>query len=254
MGRGLVAIGLAIGLVASACGGSPLATPRESSSGGIPGKVGSTLPVGLASNLGSLVSYQFSESIPRSPAQTGESPSSASSSAASSPSSLDPLLISGTVVNTPSRALLINRHPAQFIVVGGKAWRSADGVTWTVGDPADTIVMDLVPGHDYPTWFDAKAGYFRATGDETKNDVLCIHYKGDASLSGLYTGNAGASAVFQAELWIAKVGDYPVSGVYGFVAPSDSVGWSWGFSFDITNVNDPSNRVTEPSSIIPLPS
>jgi hypothetical protein len=252
--RVLVSVCLAVGLAVSACGGaSPTGTHGPGGSHGL-GNVGSTLPTGLASNLGNLASYQFSESIPRSSAPSGASSAASGASPAASIGSLEPLLVSGTVVNTPPRALLINRHPVQFIVIGDQAWRSADGLTWTVGDATDTMLLDLLPGHDYPMWFDAKASYFRAVGDELKNGVQCVHYKGDASLAGLYSGNAGAEAVFQAELWIAKDGDYPVSGVYGFIAPSNSLGWSWGFSFDVTNPNDASNRVTEPSNVVPLPS
>jgi hypothetical protein len=176
------------------------------------------------------------------------------------PTNRDPLTISGTVVNRPVKALSINTHPSQFIVVGDQAWQSTNGITWTAGDPTDTILTDLLPGHDYPTWFDAKATYFHAVGDETKNGVACIHYQGDKSLQGLYAGVAGTSVPFVADLWIAKDGEYPVSGTFGFAGAAGAAGAaegpsvSWGFSFDIVNVNDSSNRVSAPSSVVALPS
>ena len=145
-------------------------------------------------------------------------------------------------------------RPDQFIVIGSQAWRSADGMIWTAGDPTDTILTDLLPGHDYPSWFDSKAGYFRAVGTESKNNVACIHYKGDASLIGLYSTSGDASGVFEADLWIAQDGDYPVSGTYGFTSPTDSTNWSWGFSFDIFNANGSANQVTAPVNVVPLPS
>ena len=145
-------------------------------------------------------------------------------------------------------------------MVGDQAWQSTNGITWTAGDPTDTILTDLLPGHDYPTWFDAKATYFHAVGDETKNGVACIHYQGDKSLQGLYAGVAGTSVPFVADLWIAKDGEYPVSGTFGFAGAAGAAGAaegpsvSWGFSFDIVNVNDSSNRVSAPSSVVALPS
>jgi hypothetical protein len=265
---GPLAAGLAIGLAVGACSGSPApANPSAPSGGGYAGDsgdAGAPLTTGLAANLDKLVSYQFTETI-------------LSSSAGSS----GPLVLSGTVVNTPSKSIWIKTQPAQYIVIGDQAWRSYDGSTWTIADPTDTLVTDLLPGHDYATWFDAKADRFRDVGDETKNDVPCIHYKGDASLASLYTGTDAASGIFLAEVWIAKDGNYPVSGTYGFVATAGATGAaattataapaagasasgaaspsgaatsrSWGFSFDITHVNSLINSVDVPTHVVAIP-
>jgi hypothetical protein len=270
----------------SACGASS-ATHSPSPSGSLAvADVGSSLPVGLAANLDALGSYQFSESIPTSspnasPTPTrsssvgpsvsirptvsarpsGSMPPGASSSAsasatpaASASPAAAPLVISGTVINRPVKSLYIYARPDQFIVVGNQAWRSADGMIWTAGDPTDPILTDLLPARDYPAWFDSKAGYFKAVGAESKNNVPCIHYRGDASLIGLYSNSGDVSGVFEADLWIASDGNYPVSGVYGFTSPADSAKWSWGFSFDIFNANGSANQVTMPSNVVPLPS
>lgn len=251
-GRRLVSAGIVVGLVVVACG-SP-AAPQQSSNPQASldaGQVGSTLPVGLLDNLDKLDSYQFTESIPRLSASASASVSASPSAA---PTNSGPLTVSGTVVNRPSRALSINTHPSQFIVVGDEAWRSTDGITWSVGDPTDSILTDLLPGHDYPTWFDSKATYFHAAGEETKNEVPCIHYKGDTSLEGLYAGVAGTSVAFVADLWIAVDGQYPVSGTFGFAGSADSPAVSWGFSFEILNANGSSNGVSPPSNVVALPS
>ena len=84
--------------------------------------------------------------------------------------------------------------------------------------------------------------------------MACTHFKGNSSLSALYAGIAGVSANFQADLWVAKDGNYPVSGVYGFTASAGGQAGSFGYSFDITNVNDASNQVTAPTNVIALPS
>ena len=239
--RGAVVVCLAIGLIVGACQSStPSASPSSPAASRDGGNVGASLTTGLASNLDKLDSYQFIESIPLDSTSTG----------ASSGSGL--LVITGTVINRPVRSLWINTHPAQFVVVGDQAWRSLDGITWTISDPADPFLTDLLPGHDYALWFDAKAAYFKVVGQEPVHGVPCIHYQGDASLSSLYSGSAGASASFQADLWIASDGNYPASGVYGYTAMA-SPGGSWGFSFDVSNANDSSNAVAAPTNVVAIP-
>jgi hypothetical protein len=61
------------------------------------------------------------------------------------------------------------------------------------------------------------------------------------------------STSFQADLWVAKDGNYPVSGIYGFAASSPGQGASFGYSFDITNINDASNIVTAPTDVVAIP-
>ncbi|HEX7491863.1 MAG TPA: hypothetical protein VF337_09205 [Candidatus Limnocylindrales bacterium] len=242
----LVAVGIALSLVAVGCGSSAVPSRSPSPIASVAaGEVGAPLPVGLSSNLDKLDSYQFSQSIPR--------PSAAPSSGPA-PTNQDPLTITGTVVNRPVKALSIDTHPSQFIVVGDQAWQSTDGITWTAGDPTDTILAGLLPGHDYPTWFDAKASYFHAVGEESKNGVPCIHYRGDASLEGLFSGSVGTSVSFLAELWVAQDGLYPVSGTFGFSASAEAPGMSWGFHFEILKANDAANLVSAPSNVVALPS
>jgi len=48
-------------------------------------------------------------------------------------------------------------------------------------------------------------------------------------------------------------GNYPVSGVYGYTASAGGQGGSFGFNFDITNVNDPANQVTAPANAVAIP-
>jgi hypothetical protein len=204
---------------------------------------GDSLTAGLASNLDKLESYQFIESMP----------TSSSASPGASPSAGDPQFISGTVINRPVKSIYINGRPAQFILIGDKAWRSMDSNTWTAGDPADTFLTDLLPGHDYVTWFDAKSSYFKVVGAEPKNGIACVHYQGDSSLASLYSGAAGSSAAFQADLWIAQNGSYPVSGVYGFTDTAGAQGGSWGFRFDVSHANDPANVILAPANVVAIP-
>jgi hypothetical protein len=45
-----------------------------------------------------------------------------------------------------------------------------------------------------------------------------------------------------------------MSGIYGFFATSGGEGGSFGYSFDVTHINDASNVVTPPTNVIALPS
>jgi hypothetical protein len=240
---GILAAGVLIAVTIAACGNSPApGLPGVNNNGG-GGGGGSALAAGLSSNLDKLDSYQFSENI-----------FGSSSGNAASPGDSGTFSITGTVVNKPVKAMLINDFGMQYIVIGTQAWTSFDGTSWTPTDPSSSSMTDLLPGHDYSTWFDQNATNFTVAGNETKNGVQCIHFKGNSSLGALYQGIAGVSANFQADLWVASDGNYPVSGVYGFSASSGGQSGSFGFQFDVTHINDASNKVTQPTNIIAIPS
>jgi hypothetical protein len=225
--RGLLALGLAVGLVAAACGSSsPPVVP------GVPvanaGGTGS-LTSGLSSNLAALDSYQFSWSF-----------SSASSTATSADTGS--YQTSGTVINKPTKAYKINNMGfLQVIVIGDKGWMSSDnGNTWMTDTTytSDSSSLDsLLPSSLYGSDFDTNASEFTVAGSETKNGVDCIHYTGSSNL-GAIGALTGVNATFKSDLWVAKSGNYPVSGFYGWTAASGGEAGSWGYQFDITHVND----------------
>jgi len=242
--RSLVAVGLAIGLVAAACGSSsstsnPLGPADGTSAPKATG--GAELTSGLSANLASLDSYKFTWSLTGSSSGSGASPDDSGA-----------VTVSGTIINKPSPAALVNDLGIQFIVIGNRAWISSDGNSWTTTDPTTFSVTDLLPSNDYATWFDANSADFTAVGEETKNGIDCIHYTGNSSLGALYAA-PGVSAKFQADLWVAKDGNYPVSGVYGFAAAAGGQSGAFYYTFDVTNVNDASNKVTPPTNVISIP-
>lgn len=248
-GRGLLALGVALALVAGACGSSsstpnPFGLPGVGgNNGGNNGGNGASLTSGLSSNLDQLTSYKFTWSL-----------ASASTGAGNSPGETGSFGTSGTVINKPTPAYAVTSLGIQYIQIGTQQWTSFDGNTWTASDATGSSVKDFLPTKDYGTWFDAKSTDFKVAGEESKNGVQCIHFKGDSSLGAMYQGITGVSASFQAELWVAKEGNYPVSGIYGVTASAGGQGGSFGYSFDITNVNDPANKVTAPTNVIALPS
>jgi hypothetical protein len=237
--RGLIAVSLLIGLLAGCSGSSSGQNPLGSGGTDLAATDGGrSLASGLANNLDSLTSYRFTASTSGSAAGGQTTPSSAATAAT--------FLITGTVVNKPLRAWWISASGAQFILVGSQAWTSFDNTTWTVIDPNAAGLADFLPANNYPTWFDANAPDFKALGEESKNGVLCVHYKGDGSLTSLYAATGSPAAGLQDDLWIARDGNYPISGAYGLPG-------LFGYRFDITNVNDASNIVTPPTDVIALP-
>jgi hypothetical protein len=238
--RRVFGTGVAMLLVAAACG-SP-AAPAQSrgpeASGSGAGYSG-TLSTGLATGLSKLTSYRFAESNVGAP---GGAAASGSGSYA----------LSGTVVNSPVISIWIKEPAAQFMVIGSDAWTSVDGTNWSTADPGDLSLADLLPAGGYVAWFDAKAGYFSAIGEEVKNGIPCIHYQGSSALSSTYVGVAGGQSSFRADVWIARDGNYPVSGIFGLSAASGSSA-SWGFSFDITDVNSEANALPAPSNVVAVP-
>jgi hypothetical protein len=233
--RSLVAVGLAFALVSAACGSPSTSNPPSptgaSPTGASPTGSTNSLTPGLLAGLDKLDSYQFSWTL----------------AAGSVP------WVSGTVINKGTKSYRINDpSTVGFIVIGDKAWTSIDnGKTWATGDVPSVDLTNLMLDTGYATWFDKNAVSFKTAGKESKNGVQCVRYEGDSSLSGLYAGNGGSE--FTADLWIAKDGNYPVSGVFGYSGPVGSNSGSFGFSFDVTHVNDSANSVAAPTNVLVEP-
>ena len=242
--RGLLATCVALLFVAAACGGST-STPGLGGGGGLPSLGGGggggsgSLSAGIASNLDNLDSYQFSETM--SGSEFGAQASSDSSGTT----------ILGTVINKPDKREWINFAGSQFIVIGDQEWMSSDGTTWVSAGTAASAFDAYLPGKLYATWFDAFSSGYQAAGDDTQNGIACTHYKGDSSISTMYSALAGVQGTFTADLWVAKDGGYPVKGVLGVSASAGGQGGSFGYTLDVTHVNDASNTVAEPSAALP---
>jgi hypothetical protein len=238
---------VAFGLGVSACGSSPT-KPNPSDTAGSSATDGNgggdSLVPGLSAGLAKLDSYQFSWTL-----------ASASSTESASPDAGSAPWVSGTVINKGTKSYRIDDPGmVQFLVIGDKAWTSIDsGKTWAISDVAGTDLTTLTIDMGYATWFDKNAASFKVAGGESKNGVACIRYKGDSSLIGLYTGVGGSSSQIVADLWIAKDGGYPVSGVVSYSGSVGGKPGSFGYSFDVTHINDSTNSVTPPSNVLVEP-
>jgi hypothetical protein len=259
-GAALVAWLGALVLVVAACGGSAASPSPTAATGASPSPDIRLLPGGLAANLDKLGSYKFAEDIYSgggggSPAPDQASSSASASAAASasgmtSPGGTRSLRVEGIVVNGAGgtgRSIELTMSGVRYVVVGDSAWSSADGALWaSVDDLPD--VLSLLPAAYYETWFDPRVSGFSAVGEEDHNGIACTRFSGSQALGNLYASAAGGS--FQADLWIAQDGSYPVGGRY--LVPVG--GYVSGYSFEITAVDDPANAVAAPTYVVPLPS
>ncbi len=246
-GRGLLVVVALLAVAVAACSSGNPANPGNNATGnnatgnngtGQPGG-GAGLVSGLSSNLDKLDSYKFSWSI------AGADGPSATASAVGA--------ISGTVINKPTKASSVNYFTALYVTIGAEQWMSPDnGATW-ITNPDPTSIDSMLPTSDYTAYFDAFATQYKQLGTEKKNGVDAVHFQGDlGSLSAML--GFGGVANMKADLWIAKDGNYPVSGAFSYAFAVGTSGGTFSYTFDITNVNDPANKVVKPANATEIPS
>jgi hypothetical protein len=102
----------------------------------------------------------------------------------------------------------------------------------------------FAPATMFSSMVGSTAEGFNKVGNEQKNGVSADHYQGTQAVYGELDSLAGVSgATWTADLWIATDGGYPVS--MAIIATSSGA-VVYEILFDITNVNDPNNKITAP--------
>jgi hypothetical protein len=220
-------------------GGSPAATSGSTTSGG------SGLS-GAASAFSSITSYKFSMTL-----AGGDFASTLSMLGGSSASGNAPFTMSGTVTLTPDKAADINMAGFHIIEVGGYDYLDLGGSgSFLKTAVSGTGMADsLSPAAMFSNAIDPSviSGYNKV-GSETKNGVACDHYQASAAALADYGSLLDvAGATWTADVWIAQDGGYPVSMDMLATASDNSVAYE--MKFDITNVNDPANKVTAPTNV-----
>jgi hypothetical protein len=147
----------------------------------------------------------------------------------------------GTVMNKPVAAKDVTLNGATHIVViGSDAWvgqaggelKSTPGTMaaglFTAYDP--TLLVAAFSG---PVWAESAAN----KGTEQKNGVNTTHYRIDGST--LANGFSGLPAGATIDSWISDTGS---------VIALETSGWPTGdLSIQVTNIDDPANKVDRPS-------
>src|SRR5450759_1021942 len=197
---------------------------------------------GAAAALENVTSYKFSMTL-----AGGQFATLVTLLGGTGPNSAIPL--SGTIVVKPEKAADITSAPWHVIEVGGVEYMDLSGTGSYVSNPASDTSMSksLSPAAMFSGALGAiNAGDFNKVGTEQKNDVSADHYVAtEAALAKLGQRGVAPGATWTAEIWIAKDGGYPGSIKIIATMPDQSIGYE--MLFDLTNVNDPANKVTAPA-------
>ena len=152
--------------------------------------------------------------------------------------------ITGTVTTNP-KAAQMSMMGIDMVEADGKTWIKM-GTDWTesTDDSSSSLADSFAPEKMFgSTLSDSAAQGYKAAGEEQKNGVAAVHYKADANQLGEYGSLFGVEgATWSADVWIAKEGGYPVSMSVQATGGSEK----FQMSFDITDINNPSNKVELP--------
>jgi hypothetical protein len=234
---------------------APAETPETSgpaSSSESPAAIGD-----VAQGLSNLTSYRFRiylEGVVPGPGQ--------SAAPEETPISSQPITMEATVVLKPERAMNFTvsglgggetgSADMSYVVIGDRLWMSVGGQAMELPAGSAEEMMKsfdaLAPDKVFSTSFVGYASGLQQVGIETKNGVRAVHYRFDQqALQGLAQLHGATSASdWSADIWIATDGNYLVSAVQKGKVTSAAVASDYLVSIDITNINDPANKVEPP--------
>ena len=265
-GRGLLILTAVAALALSACGGGsqtpapsatdvnptaslPVATSSPSGNGG-------PILAGAADALASLTSYKFRMT------QAGtDSVNQVADLTGNASSSNDSVTFNGTVILKPDKAAEVTTTGLHVISVGGfdymdvgnvgsfaKIAAASPGASPSSGaSPSPASISDpFTPAQVYSK---IRVSGYSNVGSETKNGVSSDHYQAGASaLAELGSVSGVRGATWSADIWIAKDGGYPVS--IAIIATAKDGTIPYETTFDLSNINDASNKVTAPENVM----
>jgi hypothetical protein len=259
-GRGLILLMAAMSIALSGCGGSS-ATPSgdtgSTDTGTTGGGAGSSADTsgggvlnGAATALGKINSYQFKMTL------AGTSFSSTlgalGGDTATGSAAMD---VSGTIILKPAQAADVTVMGMHIIEIGGYSYLDL-GTGQFIKTPstgksmADAFSPSTMFSSSMSTATDS--GYNKV-GSESKNGVQTDHYQASAATlamlgTALSSELGGATVTWSSDVWIATPGGYPVS--YAVVAKTSDGTVVYEVSFDLSNINDSSNKVTAPTNVM----
>ncbi len=139
-----------------------------------------------------------------------------------------------------ARAISLASGP-KIVIVGSKAWLSQDGTTFT--SVPQGVATGMLAAFDPNLMLGAFGGDAltrTATdmGTEQKNGVDAHHFRVDANTPGANLASFPPDAAV--DIWMANDGYLVALETKGFAGDKD-------VQIEVTNVNDPANKVEEPS-------
>jgi hypothetical protein len=253
-GRRLLTLTAVATLALSACsGGSPTAVP--SATGTTPAATapsvttapsgdGVAILAGASSAMANLTSYKFSMTL----AGTDSVNALADLTGASASSANGAVTFSGTVITKPDKAADVTTAGLHVIFVGGFDYMDVGGAGSFAKIQADsTSISD--PFTPAQVFSKLRLTGYTSVGPEMKNNVNCDHYQAGASALAEFGSVFGVkNATWSADLWIATQAGYPVA--IAIVATAKDGTIAYQTTFDLTNVNEPGNKVTAPDNVM----
>ena len=250
-GRGLAVLLVITAVALSACGGSSAtAAPGGNGNGGNAasadaGGNGSGLG-GAASAFSTIDSYKFSMTL-----AGDDLGSTLAMLGGPSPSGDAPFTYGGTMIARPAKAADISMTGFHVIEIGGYDYRDIGDTGGFAKSAVEGTGMtdSLSPIEMFQNMVDPSviSGYSKV-GSDTKDKVETDHYQASASvLAGYESMQSVTGATWTADVWIAQNGGYPVS--LSILAKASDSSVVYQILFDITNVNDPANKVTAPTKV-----
>ena len=243
--------GTAAASPASSAPSAPAGSPSAASASPAGASPAAGALFGLAtSKLADLTSYRFKVSLEGKGASAGEAQSGGS------------VTMLGTVILKPAKALRFDMTSAEagasasgqtlsYVLIGDKAWFGTGGqMTQMPAESAAGMASSFdsfLPEKLFGTDFGAYASGYRMVGEEQKNGVACQHFQADSSVLQQYASLYGVTGDWHADVWIASDGGFPVSWDVSGSAASGGASGTYSVSVDITNINDPANKVSAPS-------
>jgi hypothetical protein len=239
-------------LAAGACSNStstasPAAPTPTGTSGPVAtgGNGGSSGIAGAAANLSNISSYKFKMTL-----AGGSFGSLLSMFGSSSTADNVPFTVSGTVVTQPSQAADITLGTFHIIEIGGYDYTDmGTGGFVKLAETGSGLAQSFSPQTLFSSSIDAStANGYSLIGTETKNGVQANHYQASQATLAEFGSILGVTgATWSADVWIAQTGGYPVS--VAIVATAADKSLAYEMSFDLSNINDPSNSVTVPTNV-----
>lgn len=233
-------------------GSEPAASqgPGATQAGGGPGgSQAVTADFGPAANaLDNLDSYKFDVEI-----------SSASNTTLGSEGTTS---FTGVVVNKPDKEQQLDEvvkdangnvtSELHFLVIGDSGWTKPTASGTYQALPAGSVtgmmagLLAFQPQKLFATAFGTLGSDYALVGTETKNGVNSQHFHGDESIGAFFSALSGTSGQWTSDVWLAVDGGYLVSSTVSAAAATATAAGSFSISVDITNVNDPANKLTPP--------
>lgn len=162
-----------------------------------------------------------------------------------------PFTMTGTITVSPEKAADINLAGLHMIEVGGFDYldMSGSGTFFKTAASGSSLADSFSPETMFSSALDtSSASGCHKVGTETKNGVSADHYQASSSALADYGSSLGVTgATWSADVWIAKDGGYPVS--MAIVATASDKSVAYEIKFDLSNVNDPANKITAPTNV-----